>query len=80
MILNLNDFKSPGLTSVYKGIPIFKYTAETRKLIRNVVGQPVRFKFRGPRPQKYGRSLQTRQSGCLKEDAKTFSVYLRYGA
>jgi len=76
-VLNLNDFSSPSFYSLYKGIPIFKYTPETRKLIRSVVGQPVRFKFRGPRPQKYGRSSYTRQSGCLKEDAVTFSVYLR---
>lgn len=77
MILNLLDFSSPGFSSVYKGIPMVKYTPKTRKLIRKVVGQPVRFKFRGPRPQKYGRSAHTRQCGCLKEDAVTFSVYLR---
>lgn len=77
MILNLKDFYSPSFYSLYKGIPMFKYTPETRKLIRKVVGQPVRFKFRGPRPKKYGRSAQTRQAGCLKEDAVSFSVYLR---
>ena len=77
MILNLRDFSSPGFCSLYKSIPMVKYTSKTRKLIRNVVGQPVRFKFRGPRPKKYGRSAPTRQSGCLKEDAVTFSVYLR---
>lgn len=77
MILNLKDFSSPGFYSLYKGIPMFKYTPKTRKLIRSVVGQPVRFKFRGPRPAKYGRSPYTRQSSCLKEDAVTFSVYLR---
>lgn len=77
MILNLKDFSSPGFYSLYKGIPMFKYTPETRKLIRSVIGQPVRFKFRGPRPAKYGRSSYTRQSSCLKEDAVTFSVYLR---
>jgi hypothetical protein len=77
MILNLNDFNSPGFYSLYKGIPMSKYTPKTRKLIREVVGQPLRFKFRGPRPQKYGRTFSTRQSGCLKEDAVTFSVYLR---
>jgi hypothetical protein len=78
MILNLNDFRSPGSeTSVFKKIPMVKYSTKTRKLIRNLLGQPVRFKFRGPRPQKYGRSGQTRQAGCLKEDAVTFSVYLR---
>jgi hypothetical protein len=77
MILNLNDFRSPGFYSLFKGIPIVKYNSKTRKLIRSVVGQPVRFKFRGPRPAKYGRSSYTRQSGCLKEDAVTFSVYLR---
>jgi hypothetical protein len=78
MILNLNDFRSPGSeTSVFKKIPMVKYSTKTRKLIRSVVGQPVRFKFRGPRPQKHGRSSYTRQCGCLKEDAVTFSVYLR---
>lgn len=77
MILNLNDFRSPGFNSVYKDIPIVKYTKQTRKLIRNIVGQPVRFKFRGPRPAKYGRSYIARQGGCLKEDAWTFAVYLR---
>jgi len=76
-VLNLNDFKSPGFSSVYKGIPIFKYTPETRKLIRKILGQPVRFKFRGPRPAKYGRSPLACQGGCLKEDALTFAVYLR---
>jgi hypothetical protein len=74
----LKDFRSPPwFTSLYKDIPISKYSEKTRKLIRNVVGQPVRFKFRGPRPAKYGRSATTRQSGCLKEDAVTFTVYTR---
>lgn len=76
-ILDLRDFRSPSFSSVFKGIPIRKYTPKTRELIRKIVGQPVRFKFRGPRPAKYGRSPYTRQSGCLKEDAVTFSVYLR---
>ena len=75
--MTLRDFRSPNNTSLYKGIPMSKYTKEVRKLIRSVVGQPVRFKFRGPRPQKYGRSAYTRQCGCLKEDAVTFAVYLR---
>jgi hypothetical protein len=78
MIMHLQDFSSPdNETSVFKKIPMSKYTPKTRKLIREVVGQPLRFKFRGPRPQKYGRSFHTRQCGCLKEDAVTFSVYLR---
>ena len=77
MIMHLQDFSSPGFYSLYKGIPMSKYTPKTRKLIREVVGQPLQFKFRGPRPQKYGRTFHTRQSGCLKEDAVTFSVYLR---
>jgi hypothetical protein len=75
--MKLKDFRSPENTSLYKGIPIAKYTKETRKLIRKVVGQPVRFKFRGPRPARPGRSAYTRQCGCIKVDAVTFSVYLR---
>lgn len=73
----LSDFRSPQNTSLYKGIPMSKYTKEVRKLIRSVVGQPVRFKFRGPRPARPGRSAYSRQCGCIKVDAKTFSVYLR---
>lgn len=75
--MTLRDFRSPQNTSLYKGIPMSKYTKEVRKLIRSVVGQPVRFKFRGPRPARPGRSAYTRQCGCIKIDAKTFSVYLR---
>ena len=76
MILNLKDYESPGFASLYKRIPMFKYTKKTRNLIRKVVGQPVRFKFRGPRPPRPGRSACTRQCGCIKADATTFSVYL----
>ena len=57
--LNLLDFKSPsGFASIFKHIPIEKYTPETKKLIREVVGRRVYFKFRGPR---------YRKDHCLKE-------------
>jgi len=67
--LNLLDFKSPpGFASIFKHIPMEKYTPETKKLIRKVVGRRVYFKFRGPRYRKYH---------CLKQDAVKFDVYPR---
>jgi len=67
--LNLLDFKSPsGFASIFKHIPIEKYTPETKKLIREIVGRKVYFKFRGPRYYK---------DHCLKRHAVKFDVYPR---
>jgi hypothetical protein len=77
----LRDFKAPEKESaVYKGIPMTKYTAENRKVIREVVGKTVRFVFRGPRRFDYDRFPQTRQASCIKANAVTFSVYVRQSA
>jgi len=74
----LRDFRAPESESaIYKNIPMAKYTAESRKVIREVVGKTVRFVFRGPRRFDYGRSVYTRQASCIKDSALTFSVYLR---
>lgn len=74
----LKDFRSPPWeVSLYKKIPIAKYSKDTMKLIRLVVGRPLRVKFRGPRPWSPNRSATTRQSTCLKQDAITFTVYAR---
>jgi hypothetical protein len=74
----LRDFKAPESESaVYKNIPMTKYTAENRKVIREVVGKTVRFVFRGPRRFDYDRFPQTRQASCIKANALTFSVYIR---
>jgi len=74
----LRDFKAPEKESaVYKGIPMTKYTAENRKVIREVLGKTVRFVFRGPRRFDYNRFPQTRQASCIKANAVTFSVYIR---
>lgn len=76
----LKDFRAPDYESaVYKNIPMTKYTAENRKLIREVIGKTVRFVFRGPRRFDYDRFPQTRQAGCIKANAVTFSVYIRRG-
>jgi hypothetical protein len=76
----LRDFRAPEKESaVYKGIPMTKYTAESRKVIREVVGKTVRFVFRGPRRFDYNRFPQTRQASCIKANAVTFSVYVRRG-
>jgi hypothetical protein len=77
----LSDFRAPQSESaVYKGIPMSKYTAESRKVIREVVGKTVRFVFRGPRRFDYDRFPQTRQASCIKANAVTFSVYIRRGS
>ena len=41
-------------------------------------GKFFRIRYRGPRntPKDMGRGFMCRQSTCLKENAKTFSVYL----
>jgi hypothetical protein len=75
----LRDFRSPPWeTSLYKKIPIVKYNRESIKLIREIVGGPVRVLFRGPRPANSGRSSVNRQSNCLKQDAVTFTIYRNF--
>lgn len=77
----LCDFRAPvNEYALYKNIPMIKYTAESRKVIREVVGKTVRFVFRGSRRFDYGRFPQTRQASCLKKNAVTFSVYVRNNA
>ena len=76
----LRDFRAPeNESAVYKGIPMSKYTAEARKVIRQAIGgnKTLRFVFRGPRRFDYGRFPQTRQASCIKANAVTFSVYIR---
>lgn len=74
----LRDFRAPeNERAVYKTIPMSKYTAESRKVIRQTIGKTVRFVFRGPRQFDYDRFPQTRQASCIKANAVTFSVYVR---
>ena len=80
MSTRLKDFQSPPWeTSLYKNIPISKYTPEKVQVIREIVGRPIRIRFRGPRNTiaDKGRTMNTRQSSCLKENAVTFTVYYR---
>lgn len=80
MTTKLKDFRSPPWeTSLYKGIPMDKYTPEKIKVIREIVGRPLKIRFRGPRntAADTGRTSHTRQSSCLKVSAKTFTVYCR---
>ena len=77
----LRDYSSPPWeTSLYKKIPMSKYTPEKIRVIREIVGKPLKIRFRGPRNTTkdiMGRSTHTRQSSCLKENAVTFTVYCR---
>ena len=76
--MNLIDYLSPvSEASLYKNIPISEYNEQNRKEIRKLIGKEVRFLFRGPRPARPGRTSYTRQSYCVKFDAKTFAVYVR---
>lgn len=80
MSTRLKDFQSPPWeTSLYKKIPMSKYTPEKIQVIREIVGRPIRVRFRGPRNTiaDKGRTMNNRQSSCLKESAKTFTVYVR---
>jgi len=78
MSTTLRDYSSPPWeTSLYKNIPMDKYSPEKIKVIRSMVGKPLKVRFRGPRPPNSGRSDSTRQSTCLKKDAITFAVYCR---
>jgi hypothetical protein len=74
----LRDFRAPETESaIYKNIPMSKYSAESRKVIRQTIGKTVRFVFRGPRRFDVGRTSYTRQASCIKASAITFSVYVR---
>jgi hypothetical protein len=76
----LRDFRAPeNESAVYKGIPMSKYSAETRKVIQQVIGEnkTLRYVFRGPRRFDYDRFPQTRRASCIKANAVTFSVYIR---
>lgn len=80
MSTTLRDYSSPPWeTSLYKNIPMNKYSSNKIKVIREIVGRPLKIRFRGPRntTKDMGRSTHTRQSSCLKENAVTFTVYYR---
>jgi hypothetical protein len=80
MTTKLKDFQSPPWeTSLYKNIPIEKYSPDKIKVIREIIGKPIRVRFRGPRNTiaDKGRTTNNRQSSCLKVSAKTFTVYCR---
>ena len=80
MSTTLRDYSSPPWeTSVYKGIPMSKCTPEKIKVIREIIGKPLKIRYRGPRntTRDMVRSSHTRQSSCLKENAVTFTVYYR---
>jgi hypothetical protein len=61
--------------SILHGIPI-QYLDEIRRLFATD-GMKIKVRYRGPRFHNAGRSWSSRQSTCLKVDAKTFAVYKR---
>ena len=68
-------YRSPGNTSLFKGVPV-----DMRERVLSyykAMGQKVRLRYRGPRKHNTFRSPNTRSGSCLKQDAKTFAVYMR---
>ena len=68
-------YRSPGNTSVFKGVPI----SMRERVLKyyKAMGQKVKLRYRGPRVHSTFRSQNNRQSTCLQTDATTFSVYFR---
>lgn len=69
---------APWFTSLMNGIPI-DLLDQVREHFR-MHGMRVRIKYRGPRntPADIGRGKLARQGTCLKQNAKTFAVYLSF--
>lgn len=64
------------ITALFSNAPIANLD-NFRKVMASE-GKYFRIRYRGPRntPNDMGRGFMCRQSTCLKENAKTFSVYL----
>jgi hypothetical protein len=64
--------------SVFHNVPM-QYRNELVRAF-NSVHIPVRIKYRGPRntPADSGRSIIARQGTCLKQNAKSFALYIRF--
>jgi len=63
--------------SIVHGVPM-QYRDQLVSIF-NSVNIPVRVKYRGPRntPADTGRSIIARQGTCLKQNAKSFALYIR---
>ena len=73
-VFNLNDYKSFGETSFYKGIPM-QYLELTRKILK-ANGYTCKIRYRGPRNKGIDARVRfNRQSSCLKQNATSFTVY-----
>lgn len=64
--------------SIVHGVPM-QYRDHLVSIF-NSVHIPVRVKYRGPRntPADTGRSTIARQGTCLKQNAKSFALYVRF--
>ena len=63
-------------TALFSNAPIANL--DNFRKVMALEGKYFRIRYRGPRntPKDMGRGFMCRQSTCLKENAKTFSVYL----
>ena len=63
-------------TALFSNAPIEALDQFRKDMAAN--GKFFRIRYRGPRntPKDMGRGFMSRQSTCLKANAKTFSVYL----
>jgi hypothetical protein len=69
-------YRVPNRRALYTCIPIQKL--ETFRKVMKQYNVYFKIRFRGPRfdvPSSFRRSVITKQSCCLREDATTFSVY-----
>lgn len=68
-------YQSVGRRSALHGVPISQL--DNVRLLFAKAGKKIKVRFRGPRAHNAYRSPNTKQSTCLKQDAKTFAVYSR---
>lgn len=74
--MNFEQYKKSGVRAFYHRVPI-EYLDEFRSEMAKQ-GMFYKVRYRGPRfntPSARNRGWNSKQSTCLKEDAKAFSVY-----
>lgn len=73
-IIDLKQYTTTGETSLYKGIPI-QYLDISLKILR-IHNIKYKIRYRGPRNNPLDtRHRFNKQSNCLKQFAKSFTVY-----
>lgn len=74
-MIDLSIYQIPNRTALYTNIPI--HLMDEFLKLKSYIIAPLKIRYRGPRAHRQYRSVCTRQSSCLKQDATSFSVYLK---